>query len=59
MVEAEKAHILLSPENIPFAIKPFSLILCPLSVVVLMDRPQIQNQSLSSRDIFKVKVKEK
>ncbi len=54
MAEAEEAHILLSPENIPSGIQPFSPILCPSSVPILlyMDPPRIQNQSLSSRGHF-------
>ncbi len=56
MAEAEEAHILLSPENIPSGIQPFSLILCPSSVPILlyMDPPHIQNQSLSSRGPFQI-----
>ncbi len=56
MAEAEEAHILLSPENIPLGIQPFSLILCPSSVPILlyMDPPHIQNQSLSSRGHFQI-----
>lgn len=47
MAEAEEAHILLSPENIPSGIQRFSIILSPLSALFLlyMDPPYIQNQS--------------